>query len=82
LPKFGVDGDFGSETLIAVKQFQGLNGLPVDGVCGPITWEALLKEPEAELTIEYTVTICDCSLSEANEIKAKYPRAALTEEQE
>lgn len=40
LPKFGVDGQFGSETKQAVKDFQaasGLSGKAVDGIVGPIT---------------------------------------------
>lgn len=31
LPKYGADGDFGSETLAAVKSFQKKNGLPETG---------------------------------------------------
>ena len=34
LPKFGADGDFGSETRAAVFQFQSDNGLSYDGVVG------------------------------------------------
>lgn len=41
LPKFGADGDFGNETLTAVKQFQKDNGLTVDGIVGPKTWAKL-----------------------------------------
>lgn len=40
--KSGVDGDFGSNTLTAVKQFQKDKGLTVDGVVGAETWGALL----------------------------------------
>lgn len=43
LPKYGVDGDFGSETRAAVKAFQQAHGLVVDGVCGVKTWTELLK---------------------------------------
>ena len=43
LPKYGVDGYFGSETQAAVKGFQGSAGLSVDGICGPLTWAALLN---------------------------------------
>lgn len=43
LPKYGVDGDFGNETLSAVKKFQKDNGLVVDGIVGPKTWSALEK---------------------------------------
>lgn len=43
LPKYGADGDFGSETLAAVKKFQTAKGLTVDGVVGTNTWAALLS---------------------------------------
>ena len=41
LPKYGADGDYGAETLKAVKAFQKGAGLAVDGVCGRKTWAAL-----------------------------------------
>ena len=40
LPKFGADGDYGSETSQAVRDFQtkaGLSGAQIDGIVGPIT---------------------------------------------
>lgn len=37
-----VDGDFGSVTLSAVRSFQSVNQLVVDGELGPITWTALV----------------------------------------
>jgi hypothetical protein len=42
LPKFGVDGDFGAETLAAVRAFQKAMRLTIDGITGPQTWLALL----------------------------------------
>lgn len=43
LPKYGVDGDFGTETQSAVKSFQKDNKLEVDGIVGKHTWAALGK---------------------------------------
>ena len=39
----GADGDFGQQTLTAVKNFQAHSGLAVDGVYGPATARALAK---------------------------------------
>ena len=41
LPKYGADGDFGSETENAVKAFQRAEKLTVDGIAGPNTNAAL-----------------------------------------
>lgn len=70
LPKYGADGDFGNETLTAVKAFQEANGLDVDGAVGPITWAALRTEPAKQPV--YTVQITGLTLAKANEIIAKY----------
>lgn len=43
LPKYGVDGKFRGETKSALTKFQQDHGLSVDGICGPKTWEALLR---------------------------------------
>lgn len=42
----GVDGQFGDDTLSAVKQFQGAKGLDVDGEVGPNTWATLRSSTE------------------------------------
>lgn len=39
----GVDGDFGSNTEAAVREFQTRAGLPADGLVGPMTVAALLE---------------------------------------
>jgi peptidoglycan hydrolase-like protein with peptidoglycan-binding domain len=36
-----VDGTFSAQTEQAVKDFQAIAGLPVDGIVGPSTWDAL-----------------------------------------
>jgi peptidoglycan hydrolase-like protein with peptidoglycan-binding domain len=38
-----VDGDFGSRTSNAVKDYQSWNNLTVDGIVGPQTWSSLGK---------------------------------------
>ena len=51
LPKYGADGDFGTETLEAVKAFQRDAGLDTDGEVGPKTWAAM----QARLSIKMVV---------------------------
>lgn len=41
LPRYGVDGDAGAETIAAVKAFQTTHNLAADGDAGPLTWAAL-----------------------------------------
>lgn len=42
LPKYGADGDFGSETFLAVKQFRVDHGIGSSGICDSVCWEKLL----------------------------------------
>lgn len=44
-PEVKVDGNFGTGTQTAVRDFQAAEHLAVDGVTGPATWTALLKTP-------------------------------------
>ena len=37
------DGSFGPKTEEAVRHFQGNNNLTVDGIVGPLTWDALFS---------------------------------------
>ncbi len=41
-PGAGIDGAFGKMTDKAVRQFQRDEGLAVDGIVGPVTWDALI----------------------------------------
>lgn len=43
LPEYGPDGEYGEETYSALTSFQRDKGLEADGVCGPLTWAALIN---------------------------------------
>ena len=43
---------YGDDTYKAVKAFQGVNNLEVDGVVGPYTWAALFDQPQPQPAID------------------------------
>ena len=51
-----IDGVIGKKTRAAVRAFQTKNGLTVDGVCGPKTWEKLKSYLEETPTTDTTQT--------------------------
>lgn len=72
LDPWGDDGDFGSKTEAAVKEFQRDHGLQADGIVGPATYAAL-EEAMAEVPgVRYTVTIVHLTAEEADEIITIY----------
>ena len=80
--KTGVDGKYGNATAAAVKQFQTDNGLKADGICGPLTWEALKKaaedpEPKPE---RYTVTIPGTTKEQADRLCKEWSGATMKRE--
>lgn len=77
LPKYGIDGDFGKETEMAVKQFQQDNSLTADGVVGPKTWKAL---DGSEAMKMYSVTIQHLARHEAEAMVKSYKNASMVEE--
>ena len=68
LPRYGADGEYGSETATAVKAFQRDRGLQVDGVAGEATLAALY----AGQGNTYTVTLHNVPEAEAIALIGKY----------
>lgn len=68
LPRYGADGDYGSETVTAVKAFQRDRSLQVDGVAGEATLAALY----AGQGNTYTVTLHNVPEAEAIALISKY----------
>jgi peptidoglycan hydrolase-like protein with peptidoglycan-binding domain len=69
LPKYGADGDFGSEMYNAVIKFQKANGLTADGIVGPATWAALLSTTGSTTTTT-TSSNTTTTISTSTKIKA------------
>ena len=79
LPKYGSDGDFGNETVSAVKAFQAANGLSQDGIIGKNTWAKLLENKPAEKPKKYKVIVRDLDKTVAEEITARYGGEMIAE---
>ena len=68
LPRYGADGDYGSETVTAVKAFQLDRGLEADGIAGEATLAALY----AGQGNTYTVTLHNVPEADAIALIGKY----------
>lgn len=77
LAPYGADGSYGNKTVEAVKAFQSDSGLVADGVCGPMTWDALDKAVPGK---KYTATIRGLVKSQAVELLKQFPEAEISEE--
>lgn len=78
LSPYNADGKFGNKTRQAVMDFQRANSLGVDGVVGPMTWQALENASPSDK--KYTVTIPHLTSSQANSLKDQYSDASIKEE--
>ena len=68
----GADGDFGTATEAAVKQFQRDHGLTADGVVGQKTYAALDAAEKPSKETEYTVIIRHQKKEKAEELVRLY----------
>lgn len=75
LPRYGADGDFGKETLAAVKAFQADHGLPDTGVVDQITQDAL----DGANPVLYTVIVPNLTEAQADALCLQYPGAIKEE---
>ena len=80
LPKYGADGDYGNETVSAVKAFQRDWGLKVDGIAGPDTLKMLESTPEKPAEKKMTVVVPGLTEAQAKELTGKYPGSYIKEE--
>ena len=69
LPRYGADGEYGGETVAAVKVFQLHRGLTADGVAGKATRAALDAGAADD---RYTVVLYDVPQTEAIKLLSTY----------
>ena len=80
----GIDGDYGTATEKAVKEFQRDHGLAQDGVTGPATWKAI-QEAVEKITAQpaeeqYTVTITGLTKEQAEGLCKQWEKATMRKE--
>lgn len=91
LPKFGADGDCGSETVAVIRLFQEEQGLEVDGKFGPASLAALRKAlaqlekaaetvPADPMKLTYTVTLRKVSAADKDTLIKHWPDAEVEQE--
>ena len=77
LGSYGIDGDFGSATEKAVKQFQEDHDIKVDGIVGTGTWNKL----DEQGTNLYTVTIQHLTKYQAEALRKQYDGCSYMKEE-
>lgn len=85
LPKYGADGECGTETVAAIKLFQTDQGLEADGKFGPTSYEALKRAlagtaPADPMKLTYTVTLKNVSAADKDTLIKHWPNAEVTRE--
>lgn len=64
-----IDGDFGSKTETAVKTFQNVRGLTVDGIVGAETWQQLFSGDELSEIEVFLLGYCQqCGVTDPGQI--------------
>lgn len=64
-----LDGSYGAKTRAAVRDFQTIHGLDVDGIAGPDTLEALDAALAGQPKIMRTVALWDAALGSSDELR-------------
>ena len=80
LPRYGADGDYGNETVAAVKAFQKDWGLKQDGIAGPETQKMLNSVPGQQKEKTYRVIVRGLTEAQGKELTGKYPGSNMEEE--
>lgn len=86
LPKYGADGDCGTETVNAIKLFQDDHDLEADGEAGRDTIAAIRKAIDAQTAPanpaepRYTITIHHVPQEEADAMTKRWPDAEVVRE--
>lgn len=80
LPKYGADGDFGDETVQAVKAFQKDNNLTIDGIVGKQTYAALEDKFKDNRNFKVVVTGETVNVRDTNNVSGKIIKVAKLNE--
>lgn len=85
LPKYGADGECGTETVKAIELFQQDQGLDADGKFGPTSYEALKRAlagtvPADPMRLTYTITLKNVSAADKDTLIKHWPNAEVQQE--
>ena len=68
-----VDGQFGSKTQAAVRDYQQKNGLRLDGIAGDETWGSLMAAPSAAAgTAVYVPSVSSATAAQLRKLEQGY----------
>ena len=80
--KLDVDGQFGTKTQAAVRDYQKNNGLSVDGIVGKNTWGKLNSAPEIKKEKATTATSVKKTSKPTQEKRPEYKKSSALRDAE